>query len=118
MTDRITLAVPRERIERSILLIRGRRVMLDADLADLYGVTTRRLNEQVRRNIARFPEDFMFQLTREESERLRCQFGTSNLRSQFATSGSAHGGRRYAPLAFNCSPGRVGSSSTNPPACG
>lgn len=66
MTDRTTSAVPLERIERSILLIRGHKVMLDADLAALYEVTTRRLNEQVRRNIARFPADFMFQLTRED----------------------------------------------------
>jgi hypothetical protein len=52
-----------ERIERSILLLRGERVMLDSDLAELYGVETRRLNEQVRRNLHRFPSDFMFQLT-------------------------------------------------------
>jgi hypothetical protein len=55
-----------ERIERSILLIRGEKVMLDADLAVLYGVTTKRLNEQVKRNRNRFPEDFMFQLTEKE----------------------------------------------------
>ena len=55
--------VPAERIERSILLIRGHKVMLDSDLAELYGVPTKRLNEQVRRNLSRFPEDFMFQLT-------------------------------------------------------
>jgi hypothetical protein len=58
--------VPADRINRSILLIRGRKVMLDADLAELYGVTTRRLNEQVKRNRSRFPEDFMFRLTAEE----------------------------------------------------
>jgi hypothetical protein len=80
-----------ERIERAILLVRGQRVMLDADLAALYGVPTRRLNEQVHRNIRRFPSDFMFQLSREEA---------SALRSQFATSKRGRGGRRYAPLAF------------------
>lgn len=58
--------VPMERIERMILLIRGQKVMLDADLADLYGVKTKRLNEQVKRNAERFPPDFMFQLTAEE----------------------------------------------------
>lgn len=80
-----------ERIERMIFLIRGQRVMLDADLAELYGVPTRRLNEQVRRNIARFPSDFMFELTVEE---------VGALRSQSATSKPGRGGRRYAPLAF------------------
>ena len=83
--------VPPGRIERSILLIRGHKVILDSDLAELYGVTTKRLNEQVRRNLPRFPEDFMFQLT--ESE-------TYLLRSQFATSKKGRGGRRYLPYAF------------------
>jgi len=85
------LLVPVERIERSILLIRGERVILDADLAELYGVETRRLNEQVRRNIERFPQDFMFQLSSEEF---------SNLKSHFATSRSGWGGRRKLPFAF------------------
>ncbi len=83
--------IPIERIERLILLIRGHKVMLDSDLAELYGVTTKRLNEQVRRNLSRFPEDFIFQLT--ESE-------THLLRSQFATSKEGRGGRRYLPYAF------------------
>jgi ORF6N domain len=65
--------------------------MLDADLAVLYGVSTKRLNEQVRRNRSRFPDDFMFQLTREE---------VRSLRSQIATSKQGRGGRRYAPLVF------------------
>ena len=65
--------------------------MLDADLAGLYGVTTKRLNEQVRRNRSRFPEDFMFQLTSTEA---------ASLRSQIATSNEGRGGRRYAPYAF------------------
>lgn len=80
-----------ERIVPSIFFIRGQRVILDTDLAKLYGVTTKRLNEQVRRNIDRFPADFMFQLTADEVDILR---------SQFATSSDAHGGRRYAPFVF------------------
>jgi hypothetical protein len=59
--------VPTERIERAIMVLRGHKVMLDADLSELYGVSTKRLNEQVRRNIKRFPIDFMFQLTAEEA---------------------------------------------------
>ena len=65
MTDKKSI-IPIERIENWILLIRGQKVMLDADLAALYGVTTKRLNEQVKRNRGRFPEDFMFQLTESE----------------------------------------------------
>jgi hypothetical protein len=63
---RKTSVVPVERIEQRILVFRGQKVILDADLADLYGVTTKRLNEQARRNRGRFPEDFMFQLTAKE----------------------------------------------------
>ena len=73
----MALPILREHVERNILLIRGHRVMLDADLAILYGVPTKRLNEQVRRNKKRFPADFMFQLTAEEVDRLRSQFATS-----------------------------------------
>ena len=80
-----------ESIEGSILLIRGHKVLIDVHLAALYGVTTKRLNEQVRRNRARFSEDFMFQLTAEE---------VASLRSQIATSNKGRGGRRYAPYAF------------------
>ena len=66
-----------ERIEQLIYLIRGQKVMLDADIARLYGVTTKRLNEQVKRNRKRFPKDFMFRLTRAETEALdRSQFAT------------------------------------------
>lgn len=80
---------PLENIENLIHVIRGKQVMLDRDLARLYGVETKRLNEQVKRNIERFPEDFMFQLTREEAESSRSQFATLNedselSRSQFA----------------------------------
>jgi ORF6N domain len=77
-------------IESAIYLIRSQRVMLDSDLAAVYGVTTKRLNEQLRRNRSRFPSDFAFQLTAEE---------LINLRSQIATS-SFHGGRRYRPWVF------------------
>jgi len=83
--------VPVEIIEKKIYLIRGHKVMLDVDLAELYNVQTRRLNEQVKRNMSRFPADFMFQLTAEEAE---------NLRSQIAISSSGHGGRRYLPYVF------------------
>ena len=68
--------VPAERIEQRILLIRGQKAMLDTDLAALYGAPTKRLNEQVKRNLDRFPKDFMFQLTRAEYEALRSQFAT------------------------------------------
>jgi len=68
--------VPVERIEKAILLIRGKKVMLDADLASLYGVETRVLVQAVRRNLGRFPEDFMFQLSKEEVDFLRSQIVT------------------------------------------
>jgi hypothetical protein len=67
--------LPVHDITRAILVLRGQRVLLDAELATLYGVTTKRLNEQVKRNAARFPEDFMFQLTAAEATALRSQFG-------------------------------------------
>jgi len=86
-----SLPVPVELIERRIYLIRGKKVMLAFNLAELYEVPTKRLNEAVRRNTKRFPEDFMFQLTQEEAE---------SLRSQIATSNTGRGGRRYLPYAF------------------
>ena len=73
--------VPLERILQSILGLRGRRVLLDTDLAELYGVTTKRFNEQVRRNLERFPADFMFRLTDTEAASLRLQIATLNGRS-------------------------------------
>lgn len=91
--------VPTERVEQKIFMIRDEKVMLDSDLAELYGVETGALNRAVKRNIERFPEDFMFQLTPEELDALRCQFGTSNLRSQFGIS-KKKGGRRYLPYVF------------------
>ena len=70
--------IPAERIERAIVLIRGHKVMLDRDLARLYGVTTGALNQAVQRNLARFPEDFMFRLSKGELEDWRSQFVISN----------------------------------------
>ena len=75
MVNRKSL-IPVERIEKAILLIRGQKVMLDADLAELYGVETRVLVQAVKRNIERFPEDFMFQLSKEEADFLRSQIVT------------------------------------------
>jgi len=89
-----------ERIERAILILRDQKVMLDSDLAGLYGVETKALNRAAKRNRGRFPSDFVFQLTREEVEILRCQTGTSSLRSQIGTSKDGRGGRRYRPYAF------------------
>ena len=69
--------IPAERIENRILLLRGQKVMIDMDLAALYGVETKALKRAVKRNISRFPEDFMFVIDREEFTALRCQIGTS-----------------------------------------
>jgi ORF6N domain len=87
---RVHSVIPVERIASRIYLIRGEKVMLDSDLADLYGVETKNLNKAVKRNPRRFPEDFMFQLSVEEFEALRFQIGTSNGR----------GGRRTLPYVF------------------
>jgi len=104
MTDAQSL-IPVERIERTILLLRGQKVMLDNDLASLYGVETRVLIQAVKRNIERFPEDFTFQLTWEEADALRSQSATSNpqqagrLRSQFVIlKPGKH--LKYRPYAF------------------
>jgi len=86
--------IPIERIQKCIYLVRGRKVLLDRDLAQLYGVETKVLNRAVSRNIDRFPEDFMFQLGRDEFENLRFHFGTSSW-----------GGRRYRPRAFTTEQG-------------
>lgn len=87
----MTELVPIERIESKIYLIRGVKVMMDRDLAELYGVETRALKQAVRRNIKRFPDDFMFELTKEELE---------NWRSQFVTSNSDKMGLRHRPMVF------------------
>jgi len=85
----MTNIIPAEIIENRIYLIRGQKVMFDTDLAKLYSVTTKRLNEQVKRNLDRFPSDFMFQLTENEMSKLRSHFATSK-----------RGGRRYRPFVF------------------
>ncbi|HXM81685.1 MAG TPA: ORF6N domain-containing protein [Burkholderiales bacterium] len=87
---RIGATLPLERIQQSILLLRAHKVMLDFDLAALYGVQTKILNKAVKRNLQRFPADFMFELSDAEFENLRFQFGTSRW-----------GGRRYRPYAFS-----------------
>ena len=86
-----TEIVPVELIEHRIHIVRGQRVMLDSDLADLYGVPTKVLKQSVRRNQDRFPDDFAFLLTQQEF---------ANLRSQIVTSSGGHGGQRYLPTAF------------------
>ena len=85
----MTTTVPIERITSKIYLIRGQKVMLDRGLAELYGVETKALKQAVKRNIGRFPEDFMFELTKHEFD---------NLRSQIVT--SSWDGTRYSPMAF------------------
>jgi phage regulator Rha-like protein len=89
MSKQITVLA--KRVESKIVLIRGLRVILDADLAELYGVEVKQLNQQVKRNARRFPNDFVMRLSAEEA---------ANLRSQIVTSSSSHGGRRYLPNAF------------------
>ncbi|MGO9585836.1 MAG: ORF6N domain-containing protein, partial [Limisphaerales bacterium] len=102
---------PEKPIETLILSVRSQKVILDADLAELYDVPTKRLNEQVKRNADRFPEDFMFQLTAQEWTNLKSQIATSSLEvpqkegvvpnwSQFATSSKRHRGAAYRPTAF------------------
>jgi len=99
------ILVPAEHIEHAILVLRGQKVLLDSDLAALYAVPVKALNRAVKRNIERFPADFMFQLTDDEVSLLRRHFGTSNahgaesLRSQFGTS-KAEAAGRYLPYAF------------------
>ncbi len=89
MNENSTIAVPDAIIMNKIYSIRDKNVMLDSDLAELYEVETKQLKRAVRRNIKRFPDDFMFELTKNEFTNLRSQFGTSNW-----------GGVRYAPMAF------------------
>ena len=91
MEEVISLVDVENKVRNKIYRIRQKKVMLDFDLADLYQVETKRINEAVRRNILRFPEDFMFQLNKEEFEGLRSQIATSNL---------GRGGRRYATFVF------------------
>ena len=88
--SKATLALAK-RVDSRILFLRGQKIILDSDLAELYGVPAKRLNQQVTRNASRFPSDFRFRLSRAEYENLRLQFATSSL---------GHGGRRYLPYAF------------------
>src|SRR5688572_22457445 len=90
MSRPVEPTIPAEIIERKIYLIRGHKVMLDSDLAELYVVETKALNQAVKRNLERFPDDFMFQLTASEEAALRSQIVTSNTK----------GGRRYLPYVF------------------
>lgn len=91
MEKREQAIIPYETLVSKIYFIRGQKVMLDRDLADLYGVETKVLKQSVKRNISRFPDDFMFEMTKQELENWRSQFGTSN--SDFM-------GLRYAPYCF------------------
>ncbi|MBI4931108.1 MAG: ORF6N domain-containing protein [Bacteroidetes bacterium] len=86
------IAISDEMVVNKIYHIRGQRIMLDRDLAELYGVDVKQLKRQVRRNISRFPDDFMFELTKAEFENWRSQFGTSNFSDKM--------GLRYNPFAF------------------
>src|SRR6185437_2098707 len=92
VSSRSGALVPVEHIARSILVLRGQKILLDAELAALYGVTTKRLNEQVRRNAERFPDDFLFRLRSDEVEALN--------RSHFATGSQKHRDPRFPPYAF------------------
>ena len=100
MKEEVKLTLPDEVVMEKIHLIRDKKVMLDEDLAELYDVETRRLNEQIKRNISRFPEDFMFQLTQKEFD---------NLKSQIAT--SSWGGRLKLPYAFTEQGGAIWSGN-------
>jgi hypothetical protein len=90
--NRQAVLIPVEHIAQSILILRGQRVLLDSELAVVYGVTTKRFNEQVKRNLVRFPADFMFQISTDEATALRSQFAT------LKTGRGAH--RKYLPYAF------------------
>lgn len=92
MSKNLIHRVHSELLASKIHIFRGKRIMIDSDLALLYGVLTKNLNKAVKRNIKRFPSDFMFQLTLEEAESLRFQFGTSKI---------GRGGTRYLPYAFS-----------------
>ncbi len=95
--------IPLERVESRILFIRGEKVIVDSDLAVLYGVTTKAFNQAIKRNLHRFPVDFMFRLTADEIDDMRSQSVTSDiaaLRSQSVTSKPGRGGRRYLPYVF------------------
>jgi hypothetical protein len=103
MSKKTLVIIPSERVESKIYFIRGKKIMFDKDLSELYGVATKVLNQAVRRNLKRFPEDFMFRLNKQELEIWKSQIVTSNdknLRSQIVTSSLEHGGLRYPPYVF------------------
>lgn len=116
MTAKNAELIPVERIREAIILLRGQKVMLDRDLAALYGVQTKALKQAVKRNADRFPDDFMFVLSAEEFATLRSQFVTSKgagnsavLRYQIGTSKrETRGGTQYAPMAFTVKKNRGG----------
>ena len=87
-------------VEQRIYFLRGQKIMLDSDLAELYGVDTKALNRAAKRNLDRFPDDFMFQVSSQDDESLRRQIGAAKLRSQIVTSNERRGGRRSLPYAF------------------
>ena len=99
MSERKSI-VPSDSLDRLIYEIRGQKVMLDADLAEIYGVTTKSLNQASKRNLKKFPADFMFQLTVKEFENMRSQIVTASNRSQFVTGSQKHRDPRYLPYAF------------------
>lgn len=92
MAQAFTAIIPQERIIGKIIFLRGQKVILDENIAELYGVETKKLNQAVKRNLKRFPKDFMFQLTQQEYSNLKSQIVTSSFKS--------YGGRRKLPLAF------------------
>ena len=92
---RKTSLLPEEKIFKKIIIVRDQKILLDSDLAELYGVSTKVLKQAVRRNIDRFPEDFLFELTSKEWKNLRSQFVTSSLAGQ-----KSWGGQRHTPFAF------------------
>src|SRR5881396_4358122 len=92
--------IPTERIEQAIFLIRGQKVLLDADLALIYRVPTKVLNQAVKRNVRRFPSDFVFRLTAEELDLIRMQIANRSNRSQIVTGSQKHRDPRFLPYAF------------------
>src|SRR6266568_5652936 len=114
-----------DQLGRLIYEIRGERVMLDSDLASIYGVETKALNRAVKRNRHRFPKDFVFQLSEDEWKNLRYQIGTSSsgrehqsLRYQIGTSSLGHGGRRSRPYVFTEHGAIMAANVLNSPTCG
>ncbi len=103
------VSVPMKVIKGKIYLVRGQKVLLDSDLAGMYGIETKNLNKAVKRNLSRFPQDYMFQLTDEESKGLRFQVGTAN---EAGHGGSYHNALRFfgaISFSFRISPGRMSS---------